>query len=147
MENAGDYYMNRIKTGLALLLSAFTLWVCGCGASFDDTAEELGLVFDNPGDGGRPSPSFQNDILPILLQRCAYSGCHDADGPHDVDLRSFESIQQGGHHSALVVPGSARASDIVSVLVTGTMPHEGPPLDPAQIQLIIDWINEGAENN
>ena len=139
--------MNNMKIWLALLLVGCAFWASGCGASFDDSAEELGLVFDSPGVGGRHSPSFQNDILSILTQRCALAGCHVADGPHGVDLRSFETVQQGGDHAALVVPGAARESDIVSVLVGGTMPPEGPPLDPDQIQLIIDWINEGAENN
>ena len=139
--------MNNMTIGTAFLLAGFALWVCGCGESFDDSAEELGLAFDSPGDGGRHSPSFQNDIFPILTQRCAIAGCHVADGPHGIDLRSFETIQQGGDHAELVVPGVARESDIVRVLVKGTMPPEGPPLDPDQIQLIIDWINDGAENN
>ena len=112
-----NYCMNDIKIVMAFLFVGFAYWACGCGASFDDSAEELGLEFDNPADGGRPIPSFQNDILPILTQRCALAGYHVADGPHDVDLRSFETIQQSGEHVAIVIPGSARESDIVSVLV------------------------------
>ncbi len=97
-----NYCMNDIKIGMAFLFVGFAYWACGCGASFDDSAEELGLVCDNPADGGRPSPSFQNDIHPILTQRCALAGCHVADGPHDVDLRSFETIQESGEHEAIV---------------------------------------------
>ena len=139
--------MNVRTVGLAFLLVGCALWVCGCGASFDDSAEELELVFDSPGDGGRHSPSFQNDILPILTQRCALSGCHVADGPHGIDLRSYEALQQGGEHGDIIIAGNARGSELVEEIVEGKMPPEGPPLDAAQIQLIIDWVNEGAKNN
>ncbi len=134
--------------GLAFLRVGWAFWVGGCGASLDDSAEELGLVFDGPGDGGRHIPSFQNNILSILTQRCALAGCHVADGPHGIDLRSYETLQQGGgRHDAIVIARHARASQLVRKIVEGRMPPEAPPLDPAQIQLIIDWIIEGADNN
>ena len=36
---------------------------------------------------------------------------------------------------------------MIEEIAEGKMPPEGPPLEAAQIQLIIDWINEGAKNN
>ncbi len=88
--------------------------------------------------------SFTNDILPILTARCALSGCHVENGPEDVDLRSYETMSQGGEHGALFIPGNAEESEIVEEIVSGEMPLGGPPLEPAQIQLFINWINAGA---
>lgn len=136
--------MYRISIGTVLLLIAgLMFWSFGCGSAIQD----LGLVFDNPAAAGRPSPSFNTDILPILTDRCAIAECHVVDGPHDIDLRTYDTLMQGGDEGAIVITGNARESEIVEEIAEGKMPPEGPPLDAAQIQHIIDWINEGAKNN
>ena len=136
----------NIKTAFVLFVGvAFCLY--GCGKNFDDSAAELGLTFDNPTVSGRPSPSFDTDISPILTQRCALAGCHVADGPEDVDLRTYETLQKGGEHGAIVIAGNARESELIEEIVKGKMPPDGPSLEASEIQLIIDWINNGAKEN
>ncbi len=117
---------------------------------YDDdrrAANNLGVVFDNPAHAGRPSPSFNADILPILTSRCAFAGCHVAGGPDGIDLRTYDAVIAGGEDDDTVIAGHARESELVEQIVEGEMPPNGPPLEAAQIQLIIDWINEGAKNN
>ena len=136
--------MYRINLGILLLLAVgLMVWLFGCGSAI----KELGLVFDNPAAAGRPSPSFNADIAPILTSQCAIAECHVVDGPHDIDLRTYDTLMKGGDEGAIVIVGDARESEIVEEIAEGKMPPEGPPLDAAQIQLIIDWINEGAKNN
>ena len=127
--------------GIVLLLVAGLIF--GCGSAI----KELGLVFDNPADAGRSSPSFNADIAPILTDRCAIAECHVVDGPHDIDLRTYDSVIKGGDEGAIVIAADAMESEMVEEIAEGKMPPEGPPLEAAQIQLIIDWINEGAKNN
>ena len=117
------------------------------GNEFDDAASNLGLVFDDPVAAGRPSPSFSADISPILTNRCAIPGCHVAGGPHGIDLRTYDSLKAGGDDGAIVIADDAKESEVVKQIVQGRMPPGGPPLEAAQIQLIIDWINEGAKDN
>ena len=105
------------------------------------------VLFDDPTDDGRLSPSFQDDILPILTNRCAFAGCHVAGGPYRIDLRTYDAVIAGGYEGPIVIAGNARRSELVEVIVEGEMPPGGPPLPVAQMQLIIDWINEGAKNN
>ena len=115
---------------------------------YDDYDDDYdNVLFDDPTDAGRPSPSFQDDILPILTNRCAFAGCHVAGGPYGIDLRTYDAVIAGGNDGAIVIAGNARRSELVEVIVEGEMPPNGPPLPAAQIQLIIDWINEGAKNN
>ena len=114
---------------------------------FADVINGLNVVFDNPADAGRPSPSFNADILPILTNRCAFAGCHVAGGPNGIDLRTYDTLNAGGRDGAVIIAGDARESKLVEQIVAGKMPPNGPPLEAAQIQLIIDWINEGAKNN
>ncbi len=134
-------HKDTIKMGTVLLVVAGIMF--GCGSAI----KELGLVFDDPATAGRPSPSFSTDIAPILVKRCAIAECHVVDGPHDIDLRTYDTLMKGGDEGAIVLVGDARESEIIEEIAEGKMPPEGPPLDAAQIQLIIDWINEGAENN
>ena len=114
---------------------------------FADVINGLNVVFDNPADAGRPSPSFNADILPILTNRCAFAGCHVAGGPNGIDLRTYDTLNAGGRDGAVIIAGDARESEMVEQIVEGEMPPNGPPLEAVQIQLIIDWVNEGAKNN
>ena len=116
----------------------------------DDTrraANALGVVFDNPVDAGRPSPSFNADILPILTNRCAFAGCHVAGGPEGINLRTYDTVLAGGEDDDTVIAGNARESELVEQIIEGEMPPNGPPVPAAQVQLIVDWINEGAKDN
>lgn len=114
----------------------------GCGDEGLDS-----VLSDNPTDAGGPIPSFNADILPILINRCAFAGCHVAGGPDGIDLRTYNAVIAGGGDDDTVIAGDARESELVEVILEGEMPPGGPPLPAAQFQLIIDWINEGAKNN
>ncbi len=166
--NGGKDLIYRIKIGIVLLLAAGLIFGCGGddstagdghdhvhdhvhgdeGDDFDTAVSNLGLMFDDPVGAGRLSPSFSTDISPILTNRCALSGCHVAGGPHGVDFRTYDSLKAGGDYGAIVTAGDARESKVVKQIVQGRMPPDpAEPLEAAQIQLIIDWINEGADNN
>ena len=139
--------MLKMKVEIVCLLVGLAFCICGCGEDFDDSADELGLVFDSSAAGSRPDPSFNADISPILTERCAFAGCHVADGPEDVDLRTYATLQKGGEHGPIVIAGNARESELVVEIVEGKMPPDGSPLEAYKIQLIIDWINNGAKEN
>ena len=156
-----------VRIGIVLLLVAGLMFGCGGddagtddgyghghdhvhgdeGDDFDEAVSSLGLFFNDPTTAGRPSPAFSADISPILTNRCAIPGCHVAGGPHGVDLRTYDSLKAGADDGAIVIVDDARESEIVKQIVQGRMPPGGPPLEAAQTQLIIDWINEGAKNN
>lgn len=139
--------LSIIRTISFLLFLCFLLYLCGCGKQFDEYATELGLVFDSPDTANRPIPSFNTDISPIFTNHCALSGCHVADGPDDVDLRTYDTLQEGGEHGPLFFVGNAQESELIEEIVKRKMPPDGPYLNAEQIQLIIDWINAGAKDN
>ncbi len=144
IQKSEESFMSRL---LLLSLLGFTIFIGGCGKNFDEYATELGLAFDSPDIGNRSIPSFKTDISPILTNHCALVGCHVADGPDGVDLRTYGTLQKGGGHGPLYLEGNAKESEIVEEVVKRKMPPDGPYLDANQIQLIIDWINAGAKDN
>ena len=91
--------------------------------------------------------SFKDDIQPILAERCALAGCHAAPGAAGLDLTKYDTFKKGGNTGPAFAAGDGKGSLVVRRIDGGGMPPGGPPLDGDQIQLFIDWIDEGAENN
>ena len=96
---------------------------------------------------GEPMVSFQDDIQPILADRCATPGCHVAGHFTGLDLSNYASFKKGGNGGPAFVAGDGKGSLVVERIDGGGMPPGGAPLDGDQIQLFIDWIDEGAEDN
>ena len=90
--------------------------------------------------------SFTNEILPIFNSRCA--NCHGGNRTEEgLVLLSYEGILQGSDNGPVIIAGNADASLLVDQVVSQEMPKRGPKLTPPQIQLIVDWINQGALQN
>jgi mono/diheme cytochrome c family protein len=90
--------------------------------------------------------SFANDILPIFESRCI--GCHGGDRTQEgLDLKTHASLMAGSNNGAVVIAGDAANSLLVEMVATQKMPKRGPKLTPPQIQLITDWVNQGALDN
>lgn len=114
------------------------------------------LIFSFCESTNNQDVSFNDDILPIFKAEC--TRCHfDEASPGNLDLSTYESLMSGNsnHPDKLVVPGypyqsllyESVASDEQNVLQY-RMPKDGPPyLQDIEIQLIYDWIYQGAEDN
>jgi hypothetical protein len=90
--------------------------------------------------------SFASDILPMLENRCA--NCHGADKTEKgLSLLSYAEIMAGSENGAVVLPGDATHSKLAELVINQKMPKRGPKLTPSQTQLIVDWINQGAQDN
>jgi mono/diheme cytochrome c family protein len=98
--------------------------------------------------------SFGKDIEPILVTRCTV--CHTPAGATPIglqvgglDLSSYATLRAGGASGTnIVVPGDPCASVLYLKLSPGPpfgsrMPLGGA-LSDAQLQLVHDWIAEGA---
>ena len=146
----------------AMSLLLITIYMSGCGGA-GDTDEETGnptsivQPVSTPSTATTPPPvagaeaepeveeagiSFQNDILPILEKNCALAGCHVAGGAAGLDLTGYDSFEKSG----AFVPGNAKKSLVIIRIDGGGMPPAGP-LDDDLVDLVKDWIDEGAENN
>jgi uncharacterized membrane protein len=90
--------------------------------------------------------SFANDIQPLLQSRCI--NCHGGQKTEkELNLTSYEGVMTGSENGPVVTPGDAATSTMAELVSNGKMPKRGPKLTPDQVQLIVDWINQGAQNN
>ncbi len=92
------------------------------------------------------SVSFATDVLPLLDSRCV--SCHGGDRTSEgLSLKSYAELMAGSENGPVVAAGDAANSLLAQLVSEGKMPKRGPKLTPAQVQAIIDWINQGAQNN
>jgi|SRR5688572_2847763 len=91
---------------------------------------------------------FQQQILPFLVTNCAKSGCHNAASQQDgVILDSYNNVMNTGE----VEPYDLDDTEIWEVITESdpdkVMPPPGEnPLTQAQIDMIAQWVNQGAQN-
>ena len=87
----------------------------------------------------KASPTFENDVLPILVANCIV--CHSADSPQKgLDLRTALAIRKGGESGAAVKPGHPEESLLLAKIVTGAMPPGKVQLKPKEAEKIRRWI-------
>ncbi|MEI8134664.1 MAG: hypothetical protein WCH46_06240 [bacterium] len=90
--------------------------------------------------------SFSYQILPIIESNCGLRTCHDAKThEHNLVLSSYSAIRE------LVVPRDTIASSLYlrsTATLSGARmpPSPRPKLTPLQLELIKNWIMQGAEN-
>jgi hypothetical protein len=90
--------------------------------------------------------SFANDVLPIIQSRCI--NCHGGDRTEEgLVMLTYADIIAGSDNGPVVIPGDAEHSLLAELVSTQKMPKRGPKLTPPQVQVIIDWINQGALDN
>ncbi len=105
------------------------------------TATETPIIEKTPS-----AVSFLNDVQPILDARCIK--CHGVERKKEgLDLQTYENIFAGSRNGPVLEPGNAEDSLLVQLIVEREMPNRGDPVTPEELQLIIDWVNQGALNN
>ena len=107
-------------------------------------ATELAVATEPAAQGA--TVSFTNDILPIIESRCI--NCHGGQRTEKgLDMKTFDSLMAGSENGPVVMSGDALDSKFVELVANQKMPKRGPKLTPPQVELITEWVNQGALNN
>ena len=103
------------------------------------------LIFDAcTYDVAAPNYCFQEEVLPIIVSKCAYTGCHvNSGGRRELqDLSTYDNIMK------LVSAGKPYQSELFTQIHYGEMPPKNKPqLDKLQEDIIKNWIASGAPNS
>ena len=92
--------------------------------------------------------SYTNQIQPIFNSNC--TGCHMGGGAATLNLTDYNGMMAGGVSGLAVISGDHYNSELYNRITlpegaAGSMPPNDP-LSQEEINLIADWINEGANN-
>ena len=104
-----------------------------------------------------PAVSFSAQVQPIFTANCVSAGCHPGGGaPFPLNSSSYINLINIQATSSCtsdkrVLPGNAPSSVLYRKIAGSTcgdrMPLSRTPLAQTEIDLIRDWINQGARNN
>ncbi len=90
---------------------------------------------------------FASQIRPILGARCYQ--CHGPDlQQNGLRLDSLAAILKGGQNGSVVIPGDGDKSPLVRHILgldRPRMPFGAPPLSADQVELIRQWVMDGAK--
>lgn len=166
---------NTIEVNLAGVQAGddtFRVSVQGGGA--DGVVDTSGIALDGDGDGepgGSYESAFDVQAPPVTVKfsdirnqiftpTCAGSGCHSGNNPPDgLRLTAGDAYSNIVNVPAVqnsqlmrIEPGNPDDSYLVrkiqgSGIVANRMPLGGPPLSQEEIQMIRQWVIEGAPNN
>lgn len=101
--------------------------------------------------------NYPLDVAEILVKRCATSGCHDnisKDAASGLSLITWTELFKGGNGGAVVIPYRPDQSTLMyyvnhdSILgipgLTPTMPINQPALTTDELNILQNWIAQGA---
>jgi mono/diheme cytochrome c family protein len=95
---------------------------------------------------GGSTVSFAQDVLPLLESRCV--SCHGGDRTSEgLSMKSYADLMNGSNNGPVISANDATNSLLIQMVSSGKMPKRGPKLTPDQVQLVTDWVNQGAQNN
>lgn len=86
---------------------------------------------------------FYGQVLPILREQCFR--CHGEKSKGDLKLNSRDAaLLAGESEQPAIVPGDPDASELIVQIRDGAMPPTETGLSAAQIEILENWIRDGA---
>lgn len=125
--------LTQRRAGITFLLSLALGLACPAHAA------------DQSAASGQPL-TFERHIRPLLKHHCVH--CHGEGeklkGGLDVRLRRFLVEPRGEDADRAILPGAPEQSELLRLVKEGEMPPKGKKLSQAEVQLLEDWIAQGA---
>ena len=89
---------------------------------------------------------YDSEIQPIFNSHC--TNCHSgSDAEEDLSLTSYNNVMNGGDSGDVVIPYDHANSLLWQYINSGYMPPGNNDLTNPQVDLIAQWIDEGALPN
>ena len=93
--------------------------------------------------------NYESQIQPIFNNNCVF--CHQNGGSATLNLATYSGVMSGGWSGPAIIAGDYQNSLLYQRIIQptgtdGSMPPNNP-LSQAQIDLIAQWIEEGAGNS
>ena len=119
------------QTTLLQVKNIFTFFILSFGFSWNLHAQDP-LI-----------PRFETDVAPILIENCIK--CHGKNIQQGgLDLTTRNSLLVGGNSGPAIVPQSPQNSLLLQKTTSGAMPLGEKKLSSKKIELIHNWIEDGA---
>lgn len=98
--------------------------------------------------------SFSENVMPILKAKCLRCHAEGSEGfvATGFSVESYEQVMKGTRDGPVIEPGYSYFSTLQIVVEhradpSVSMPKDSAKLSSSEIQLIGEWIDQGAKNN
>lgn len=156
-EMHNQYGTKSMSSIFLVIICSLGMIVASCGDNSTGANGENGNGNGDNGNGEEPppEPTFTN-VQEIFNGSCGGSDCHISSPQSGVQLNNYDNVMEseGVQYGELVVQeGDAEGSPLVDKIESNNpefgvrMPEGGPYLSDDEIELIKEWINDGAEDN
>ena len=145
--DGGDEVAAMLEKDYARIVKAQQL-LKGKGQKFDALPELADLVSSGASEGSGSVAgagekiSFVKHVAPIVVQHCGQ--CHIDQQLGRYSMESFEKLVKKSRKGEVVKPKDIDSSRLISLVESGKMPKQKPKLADEQIQVLKDWISQGA---
>ncbi len=92
----------------------------------------------------RTKRTFEADVRPILKTHCFQCHGEESKAEGSLDVRLVRLLLSGGDSGPAVVSGNAGESYLIERLESGEMPPGEPKVSAKELQVIREWIDQGA---
>lgn len=94
--------------------------------------------------------SFKRDVQPVLNKYCVK--CHSNQSilgkvPNNYRTTSYADVMKGGDYGIDVLPFKPDDSRLIFFITGKKMPGDGTAVDPADLDILIQWVATGAKND
>lgn len=134
--------MKKIPLFLLVIVASAVFFACRHQAYVTPTTNTS--TNTNPTNPVDTEVCFQRNILPIFVNNCAMTGCHDATTRAEgYALYDYTHIISKG-----IVKNNANSSKVYTECAKGSMPQSPyAALTGLQLRMLKKWIDEGAVND
>lgn len=87
--------------------------------------------------------SFTQDVAPLLAKHCG--SCHIAKTSGQFSAKSYASLIKKGRKGETIVAGHPDQSRVVMLVETRKMPPRSPGIPDEELQILKDWVAQGAQ--
>lgn len=134
------------------ILGLLTLVIAFAGTGCTDLGSVVGSISDDDSTMVADTVSFAEQVLPIFQANCSGGPCH-IPGPEvttGLSLKDYTSVISGSNTRLVVIAGNAQDSELIKRLEgrsQPSMPYGRALLPDETVQLVRDWIDQGAMDN
>jgi hypothetical protein len=94
--------------------------------------------------------TFVKDVAPVIKKYCLPCHLEENENPSGLSMDNYELLLKGGNHGSTVVPGKPKSSNLYLKLLPDPpfgkqMARNRRKLLEEEVQLIYDWIEQGAK--
>ncbi len=104
--------------------------------------------------GCKKQVSFSENVMPILEAKCLSCHAVGSEGfkASGLSVESYEQVMKGTRQGPVIEPGYSYFSTLQIVVEhradpSSAMPRDSAKLSNSEIQIIGEWIDQGAKNN